>query len=100
MNARRVLVVSGALMALGLWACGMGTSGAFDALPAPTRAAYDRCWEHMRQPICGSTSDIADVTNCARSSSNTYAATAPDGRQAWLTGHGCPSGVASSGGPN
>jgi hypothetical protein len=99
MNTRLALVVAGAVMAMGLDACTAGFSASFDRLPAPSRAAYERCWEHMRQPICGSTSDIAEVTNCSRSSSSTYAAQGSESeRQEWLTSHGCPRNVASSGG--
>jgi hypothetical protein len=99
MNTRLVLTVTGVLMGLALSACTAGLSASFDRLPEPSRAAYERCWEHMRQPICGSTSDLAEVTNCSRSSSSTYAAQGSEAeRQEWLASHGCPRGVASSGG--
>ena len=98
MEASRELVKVVAVLGLGLglWSCGVGTSPAFDRLPAEVRAAYDRCWDHMRLPICGATTDVAESLNCARASSNTYAF--EDNRQGWLTSHGCPSTVASSGG--
>lgn len=98
-KALRALTLVLACSPLGLWSCGAGTSSAFDRLPESSRATYDRCWEHMRIPICGSTSDMATVLNCARSSSATYAAYPTDAeREAWLASHGCPQPVISSGG--
>lgn len=86
-------------LSLALWSCGAGTSSAFDRLPEASRAAYERCWEHMRVPICGATTDMAAVLNCSRSSSATYAAHPTDAeREAWLASHGCPPTVISSGG--
>lgn len=87
------------LSTLGPWSCGAGTTSAFDRLPEAARATYDRCWEHIRVPICGAVSDMAAVTNCARSSSATYAAYPTDAeREAWLASRGCPPPVISSGG--
>ena len=97
---RRLVMSVPALTLLCLWSCsGAGTSAAFDQLPDAERATYNRCWEHMRVPICGATTDMAAVLNCSRSSSGTYAAyTTAAEREAWLASHGCPPAVVSSGG--
>jgi len=96
MRTIHVLLFSLAVLAaLHLGACATtGTSSSFDQLPDQSRSTFDRCWEHIRVPTCGASTDLAATLNCSRASSATYAAYSTEAeKNQWLASHGCPPSV-------
>jgi len=79
---------------LALPACG----SAFQSMPAPDRARFDRCRSHMRPVVCDAPSSL----RCAFTmgdSADAWAQLPPDERTPYLVGHGCPEPVAAYGAP-